>query len=170
MLALLTAGDADALEQKVAAYHRPLTPSVVGSRALAYSALEGTHLICKVDERMQVRFPADPMAEEGRLHVHGIASPHVVRVSDAQPTMAFPISGGGMADDPNGPNLPWPDDRHGIILTDADLLPDREVHVELASTAGTKWEMDLSIVMAPPMSVDEEVEELGRRALAAGVL
>jgi hypothetical protein len=36
--------------------------------------------------------------------------------------------------------------------------------------ASTRWEMDLTVVLAPATSVDEDVEALGRRALETGSL
>jgi hypothetical protein len=41
--------------------------------------------------------------------------------------LAFPVTDGGVTDDPNGPDLLRPDDPHGPILTDAQIPADEQV-------------------------------------------
>ena len=124
LIALVTAGDDESLARRISTFEQPLVPSVEGGRVVAQVPMEGTTMVDKTDARMKLSFPADPAGREARLHVRGVASRHVVRVSGDDPTTAFPVAYGGVADDPNGPNLLRPDDRHGPILTGAELPPD----------------------------------------------
>jgi hypothetical protein len=155
-LALVAAGNEAALERKVHAFEHPLDPSVEGGKALYHSIMEGTTVIRKTAERLKVKFPADPDEREARLHIRFAGERGVLDASGASSGIGFPLTHGGVADDPNGPNLVRPDDPHGPILTDADLRPDevittvplaadREVEVELASGPGIwmasqKWD------------------------------
>ena len=247
LMALISAGDEESLARKVDAFERPLVPSVAGGRVVARVPMEGTTMIDKTEGRVRLTYPADPAGREARLLVRGVASRHVVQTSGDAATTAFPVAYGGVADDPNGPNLLRPDDRHGPVLTDPQLRPnellttvalqpDRPVEFELRSEpglwlasqryderqnlllfstahpgdslgalslrdlprnigsarpqfqlcacwldnhlylesegdtipAGTTWEVDLTIVLAPPMNLDEDMEDLGRQALEKG--
>ena len=143
MLALLTAGDEVTLARKKHALQNPLTPIVDGSKALYYCPMEGTTVIGKTAEYLKVTLPADPAERQVRLHIRGLGGRPVGNPAK----LVWPLSDGGTADDPNGPNLLRPDDRHGPILTDADRPPDeqlatiplaadREVDVELTSAPG----------------------------------
>jgi hypothetical protein len=153
-LALLYAGDGEELERKVRAFARPLCPSVEGGKLLYHSPMEGVIAIRKTGERLKVRFPADPESREARLQITGTGGRRGLRVAGAE--IGFPMTDGGVTDDPNGPDLLRPDDRHGLILTDGDVRPDewlatvslaadRETEVELASAPGLqlvcrKWD------------------------------
>ena len=121
-LALFADGDGDSLERKIRAFQNPLTPSVEGGKLLYYSPMEGTTIVRKTAERLQVDFPPDPDRRQARLHVRLPKDRRPLRLSAG--ALGFPITHGGVADDPNGPNLLRPDDRHGPILTDADIRPD----------------------------------------------
>lgn len=143
MLALLTAGDEATLARRERALQNPLTPIVDGGKALYYCPMEGTTVIGKTAEDLKVTLPADPAERQVRLHIRGLRG----RPVGNSAKLVWPLSDGGTADDPNGPNLLRPDDRHGPILTDADLPPDellttillaadREVDVELTSAPG----------------------------------
>ena len=155
-LALVAAGDAEALEHKVRAFEHPLDPRVEGGKALYHSTMEGTTIVRKTAERLKVKFPADPEEREARLHIRFAGERKALGASGTHSGIGFPLTHGGVADDPNGPNLVRPDDRHGPILTDADFHPDellttvslaadREVEVDLAPAPGIwlasqKWD------------------------------
>jgi hypothetical protein len=147
LLAILGAADDETLDRKVRAYQQPLWPAVEGGRSLYYSPMEGTTVIRQTAATMQVRFPADAEERQVRLNIRRESSRMAARVTGSDPAVALALTDGGVADDPNGPNLLRPDDRHGPILTDEDRPPEevlttvslaanQEVSVELASTPG----------------------------------
>ena len=147
LLGLLGASDEAALDRQVRAFHAPLMPTVTGGRALYYSPMEGTTVLRQTAPRMRVSFPADAQQRQVRLHVRRTGGRMVAGIAGDAAAVALAITDGGAADDPNGPNLLRPDDRHGPILTDGDCPPeevlttvslaaDRQVVVELASAPG----------------------------------
>jgi hypothetical protein len=147
LLAILGDADDEGLDRKVRAFHQPLWPTVEGGKVLHYSPMEGTTVIRQIADSVRVRFPADAEERQVRLNFRREASRMAARVFGDDPTVALALTDGGVADDPNGPNLLRPDDRHGPILTDEDRPPeevlttvslaaDQEVAVELASTPG----------------------------------
>lgn len=87
------------------------------------SRKSNTPVLRKTDTRMRVTFPADTDDREARLYIRSLEERGVVRVTGSEEGIVFPVTDGGKADDPNGPNLLRPDDRHGLILTDAGLAP-----------------------------------------------
>ena len=123
-LALLVAADEEALARKVRAFERPPIPLVEGGEALYYSPMEGTIVVRKTGERLKLTFAADADHWEARVHICGVGKRAVLKPLEVVPTLALPLAGGDVADDPNGPNLLRPDDRHGPIITDADAPPD----------------------------------------------
>lgn len=155
-LALLAAGNEEELERKVRAFERPLRPSVEGGKLLFHSPLEGTIGIRKTGENLKVRFPADPEGREVRLQISGVGGRKGLHAAGGELGIGFPTTDGGVTDDPNGPDLLRPDDRHGPILTDGEVRPnewlgtvslagDRETEIELASAPGLqlvcrKWD------------------------------
>lgn len=139
-LALVAAGDAAALQRQARAFARPLHPLIEGGKTLYYCPLEGTTVIRKTNARMKVTFPADPEQRQARLHIR-IAEDRQPLATGAQ-ALVFPLTHGGVADDPNGPNLLRPDDRHGPILTDASIRPD-EVLTTIALAADRQTEFEL---------------------------
>ena len=147
LLAILGAGDDETLDRKVRSFQQPLWPTVEGGKVLYYNPMEGTTVIRQTAANVRVRFAADAEERQVRLNFRRERSQMAVRVSGDDPAVALALTDGGVADDPNGPNLLRPDDRHGPILTDGDRLPeealttvslaaDQEVAVELASAPG----------------------------------
>ena len=155
LLALLCGEDGDAVERQVRAFEQPPTPSVTGGTLLFHSPMDGTTTVRKTAPRMTVTYPSCETEGRARLCVRGIGPGPAVRVGRSE-ALPFPVAGGGVDDDPNGPNLVRPDDRHGPILTDGDRAPDellttfdlaagRQTEVELASAPGValatqKWD------------------------------
>ena len=123
---------------------------------LYHSPMEGTIAVRKTGERLKVIFPADSERREARLQIIGVGGRRGLRVAGAGAEIGFPTTDGGVTDDPNGPDLLRPDDRHGPILTDGEVRPDewlatvplaadRETEVELISAPGLqlacrKWD------------------------------
>ena len=124
VLALLAADGTADLNRKVSDFENPVIPEVSGGQALYYSAMEGTTAIRQTGERVEMTFPPDPQPRQARLHLRGLGGRRAVRLTGCQEAIPFPLSNGGTADDPNGPNLLRPDDRHGPMLTDASLAPE----------------------------------------------
>ena len=155
-LAILAAADDEALERKVRAFDRPLFPTVEGGRALFYSPMEGTTVIRKTDKRMTIVFPSDAEERQVRLQIRGVEARSAMRTTGDDAGPAIALMNGGVADDPNGPNLLRPDDRHGPNLADSERPPDemltavslsadREVQVDVSSASGIwmasqKWD------------------------------
>ncbi|NKB69909.1 MAG: hypothetical protein GKR89_22785 [Candidatus Latescibacteria bacterium] len=144
-LALLAAATPQALEDKIGAFQQPLAPTVEGGKLLYYSPMEGTTIVRKTADRLHVTFPADAHQRQTRLHVRLPGDRGMQHLSN--PALGLPITHGGSADDPNGPNLLRPDDRHGPILTNPEVRPDellttfplsadRTTPIEITSTPG----------------------------------
>jgi len=122
-LALLVADDAEALATRITASLNPLVPQAAGGRALHHVAMDGTTVVRKTGDPLHLTFPPDPSERVVRVCLCGIAGRHVLR-ADPVSTPVFPVTDGAVTDDPNGPDLLRPDDRHGLILTDAHARPD----------------------------------------------
>ena len=153
-LALLCAGGVEELERKVRAFEQPLRPSVEGGELLYYSPMEGVIAVRKTGECVKVIFPADSEERTARLQITGAGGRRGLCAAGAE--IGFATTDGGVTDDPNGPDLLRPDDRHGPILTDGEVRPDewltsvplaadRETEVELSSAPGLqlacrKWD------------------------------
>ena len=155
-LALLFAQDADTLARKLTAFKSPLAPAVEGGRALYHSPMDGTTVVRKTGESLKLIFPPDPVERTARVCICGASDRRVLRASAEDNAIVLPLTDGGVTDDPNGPDLLRPDDRHGPILTDERVRPDdalvvlqlakdRETHTELTPTSGLqlacqKWD------------------------------
>ena len=141
-LTLLVAADAETLEQKIAACQEPAIPVAEGGKVLYYSPMEGTTVVRKTASQLKLTFPAGAAKSTARLHICGLERQEMLRLAAGSTLLGFPLSDGGAADDPNGPNLLRPDDPHGPILTDADLWPDEVLTtVPLATEHQTQLEV-----------------------------